>query len=263
MKQYAVIGDPIIHSLSPLLHNEIYNQIGTLISYKKHQIKETGLSSFVSNNHIKFYNVTIPHKESILPYLKSLDTIAKEIGAINCVMNQKGYNTDWLGFKYAMIYNNVDIKDKNCLIIGAGGAAKAIAYALIKSKPKSINVVNRSKDKKSNLDSWIQSYGINNNIVAAPDLIINCTPIGMWPKIEFLPFNIKDINEDQIIIDTIYNPIETKWLGLCRKKGAYTIGGLDMFIYQGLASTEIWENDNIIDRIKFKQIKKVLKSELC
>ena len=149
MKQYAVIGDPIIHSLSPLLHNEIYNQIGTLISYKKHQIKETGLSSFVSNNHIKFYNVTIPHKESILPYLKSLDTIAKEIGAVNCVMNQKGYNTDWLGFIYAMIYNNVDIKDKNCLIIGAGGAAKAIAYALIKSKPKSINVVNRSKDKKS------------------------------------------------------------------------------------------------------------------
>tara|TARA_Y100001960_G_C14654671_1_gene817707 strand:- start:308 stop:1099 length:792 start_codon:yes stop_codon:yes gene_type:complete len=263
MKQYAVIGDPISHSLSPLLHNEIYSQIGTLISYKKQQITKSGLSSFVSNNHIKYYNVTIPHKESILPYLKSLDNIASEIGAVNCVMDQKGFNTDWLGFKYAMINNDVDIKDKNCLIIGAGGAAKAIAYTLIQSKAKSINIFNRSNNKKRNLDNWINSYGIKNNIIEIPDLIINCTPIGMWPKIELLPFNIKEIHKHQIIIDTIYNPIETKWMELCRKKGAHTIGGLDMFIYQGLASAEIWENDNIINRIQFKQIKKVLKSELC
>ena len=263
MRKYGVIGDPINHSLSPLLHGEIYSQIGMPISYNKQLIKNSELSSFVIDNKLQSYNVTIPHKESILHFLDSLDSVAVEIGAVNCVMNKKGFNTDWLGFIKAMAFNKVEIKDKNCLIIGAGGVAKAICYALIKSKSKSIDVINRSRRRKKELVRWISSYGIKNNKKEMPDIIINCTPIGMWPNAEILPININKIHTNQIIVDTIYNPIETEWIKLSRKKGAFTIGGLDMFIFQGIASAEIWENKNITNSLKLNQIKKVLKLELC
>ena len=138
-------------------------------------------------------------------------------------MNKKGFNTDWLGFIKAMAFNKVEIKDKNCLIIGAGGVAKAICYALIKSKSKSIDVINRSRSRKKELVRWISSHGIKNNQKEIPDVIINCTPIGMWPNVEKLPININKIHTNQIIVDTIYNPIETEWIKLSRKKGAYTI----------------------------------------
>ena len=145
----------------------------------------------------------------------------------------------------------------------AGGVAKAICYALIKSKSKSIDVINRSRRRKKELVRWISSYGIKNNKKEMPDIIINCTPIGMWPNTENLPININKIHTNQIIVDTIYNPIETEWIKLSRKKGAFTIGGLDMFIFQGVASAEIWENKNITNSLKLDQIKKVLKLELC
>ena len=138
MKQFAVIGDPIAHSLSPLLHQEIYRQLGIVASFEKVHVTPGSLSLFMDENVLDGFNVTIPHKESIIPYLDALDESAQAIGAVNCVAGEIGYNTDWIGFLKAMAGNGVEINGKNSLIIGAGGAARAVGYVLVQAKAKSI-----------------------------------------------------------------------------------------------------------------------------
>ncbi len=125
MKQFAVIGDPIAHSLSPVLHDEVYRQLGIDASFEKIQVQPDALLSFIESNQLDGFNVTIPHKQAVLPFLDELDEAANAIGAVNCVHNGKGYNTDWVGFLKAMELNYVELEDKNCLILGAGGAAKS------------------------------------------------------------------------------------------------------------------------------------------
>ena len=242
MKQFAVIGDPIAHTLSPNLHQEVYRQLELDATFEQIHVTPNSLDSFINSNKLDGFNVTIPHKLSIIPFLKGFDEPAKTIGAVNCVHNGKGYNTDWIGFLKAMELNGVHLNGKDCTILGAGGAARAIAYGLVQADVNSILISNRTQTKADQLLDWINSIFPTNFQSKNSDIIINCTPIGMWPNTENLPININKIHTNQIIVDTIYNPIETEWIKLSRKKGAFTIGGLDMFIFQGIASAEIWEN---------------------
>ena len=122
MKQFAVIGSPISHSLSPNLHEEIFRQLNVNASYSRLEILPINLGNFFLNNELDGFNVTIPHKISIMNHLRDLDTTAEKISAVNCVHNNIGYNTDWVGFLHAMKLNNVILKNKDCLIIGSGGA---------------------------------------------------------------------------------------------------------------------------------------------
>jgi len=270
MKKFAVIGDPIAHSLSPILHQYIYHQLKIEASFKKINILPHGLPSFINSNELDGFNVTLPHKQTIIPYLDKLDEAAQTIGAVNCVHNGNGYNTDWIGFTKAMDQNGVSLNGIKCTILGAGGAARAIAFALIKSKANSISIINRTNKKANALVRWIESISdipvhiqLQKNVMPqTPNhLIINCTPMGMWPDTESMP-ELK-ILKGQILVDTIYNPLETRWLKTGKENGARTIGGLDMFIAQGLASADIWFGGKILEKIKLKPIKKVLKSELC
>ena len=137
MKKFAVIGNPINHSLSPLMHESIFKQIGLKASYDKIQIEPFELEKFVRSNKLDGYNVTIPYKNIILKHLGNIGHSAQNITAVNCVSINKGYNTDWIGFTKTLDQNKIDLKNKSCLIIGSGGAAYAIAYALIKSKVSS------------------------------------------------------------------------------------------------------------------------------
>ena len=114
MKRFAVIGNPIAHSLSPVLHQEIYRQLGLKASYEKIHVIPNTLHSFMNANELDGFNVTIPHKQAIIPYLDMLDESAQTIGAVNCVHGGKGYNTDWIGFLNAMELNGVDLKGKKC-----------------------------------------------------------------------------------------------------------------------------------------------------
>ena len=261
MKQFAVIGSPITHSLSPNLHEEVFKQLDVNASYSKVDILPENLENFFLNNQFDGFNVTIPHKISIMKYLSDLDTTAEKISAVNCVHNNIGYNTDWLGFLYAMNLNNVKLKNKDCLIIGAGGASYAIAFALIHRKVRSIRIKNRSTNSKTNLMNWINNQ-FDNKTGFDPNVIINCTPLGMWPNVKAIPTD-KNINESDIAIETIYNPEKTTWLKNCISKGAKTVSGLDMFIGQAIASIEIWLNTSIEKKINTKKIKKNLKAELC
>tara|TARA_A100001037_G_C15117381_1_gene622071 strand:- start:908 stop:1693 length:786 start_codon:yes stop_codon:yes gene_type:complete len=261
MKNFAVIGDPIEHSLSPILHNAINKQMGFNVRYEKILVKSDTLSSFMNNKKVASFNVTIPHKQSVIPFLDRVDEAARKIGAVNCIHHKVGYNTDWLGFLYLMKKNSITVKGKDCLILGSGGAAKAVAYGLVTGNANSISVKNRTKLHSDQFIDWVRSISpdlISNKI---PHLIINCTPIGMWPKITENP--AVETFEEQTLIDTIYNPIETKWIKLNKRKVNKVVGGLDMFIAQGLASADIWYGDNISEKIDLEPIKEELKSKLC
>ena len=261
MKRFAVIGDPIAHTLSPNLHQEVYRQLELDASFEQIHVTPNSLDSFINSNKLDGFNVTIPHKLSIIPFLKGLDEAAKTIGAVNCVHNGKGYNTDWIGFLKSMELNGVDLNGKDCTILGAGGAARAIAYGLVQADVNSILISNRTQTKADQLLDWINSIFPTNFQSKNSDIIINCTPLGMWPDTESMPE--VEIQNGQILADTIYNPLETAWLKAGKTKGAKTIDGLDMFIAQGLASADIWFGEKISEKIKLEDIKKVLKSELC
>ena len=261
MKRFAVIGNPIAHSLSPVLHQEIYRQLGLKASYEKIHVIPNTLHSFMNANELDGFNVTIPHKQAIIPYLDMLDESAQTIGAVNCVHGGKGYNTDWIGFLNAMELNGVDLKGKKCTIIGAGGAARAVAFGLVHAGVKSISIKNRTQVKADELLDWINSIFPNNDPSENSDVIINCIPLGMWPDTESKPD--VEIQVGQVLADTIYNPLETAWLKAGKTKSAKIIGGLDMFIAQGLASADIWFGEKISEKIKLEPIKKGLKSELC
>ena len=261
MKRFAVIGNPIAHSLSPVLHQEIYRQLGLKASYEKIHVIPNTLHSFMNANELDGFNVTIPHKQAIIPYLDMLDESAQTIGAVNCVHGGKGYNTDWIGFLNAMELNGVDLKGKKCTIIGAGGAARAVAFGLVHAGVKSISIKNRTQVKADELLDWINSIFPNNDPSENSDVIINCIPLGMWPDTESKPD--VEIQVGQVLADTIYNPLETAWLKAGKTKNAKIIGGLDMFIAQGLASADIWFGEKISEKIKLEPIKKGLKSELC
>jgi len=261
VKQFAVIGNPIAHSLSPILHQEVYRQLDLDASFKKIHLMPNALHSFMNVNELNGFNVTIPYKQSVIPFLDELDESAQTIGAVNCVHDGKGYNTDWIGFTMAMEQNGISLNGKDCIILGSGGAARAIAFGLVKFGAKSISIKNRTQSKADQLLNWINSIFPNNNASENSDVIVNCTPLGMWPDIKSMPD--LEIKKGQILADTIYNPLETKWLKTGGERGAKTIGGLDMFIGQGLASADIWFGEKISEKIKLEPIKKVLKSELC
>ena len=258
MKHFAVIGDPISHSLSPMLHQEIYQQLGLDASFEKIHVIPDNLHSFMNSNELDGFNVTIPHKQSVIPFLDELDESAQTIGAVNCIKNGKGFNTDWIGFLQALEINEFNLNGKDCTILGAGGAARAIAFGLVKAGVKSISIKNRTKDKAEQLLDWINSVFTNNDPSEIPDVIINCTPLGMWPETESMPMALNEIKSNLTLVDTIYNPIETEWLKLGKEKGAKVIGGLDMFIAQGLASADIWFGKKISETVDIEKIRQFL-----
>ena len=260
MKRFAVIGNPIAHSLSPVLHQEIYRQLGLKASYEKIHVIPNTLHSFMNANELDGFNVTIPHKQAIIPYLDMLDESAQTIGAVNCVHGGKGYNTDWIGFLNAIELNGVDLKGKKCTIIGAGGAARAVAFGLVHAGVKSISIKNRTQVKADELLDWINSIFPNNDPSENSDVIINCIPLGMWPDTESKPD--VEIQVGQVLADTIYNPLETAWLKSGKTKNAKIIGGLDMFIAQGLASADIWFDEKISEKINISLISNRLIGEL-
>jgi len=267
MKRFAVIGNPIAQSLSPALHREISRQIGEEAVYEKVHVLPNQLSNFMIKNEFDGFNVTLPHKTAVIPFLNKLDKPAEIIGAVNLVSGGIGYNTDWIGFTEAMEFNNIDLTEKNCVILGAGGAARAVAFALIKKKVKSISILNRTEENAEILVQWIKTQS---DIPAASSLhgrlnaskpeniIINCTPVGMWPDDDALPMDIIDISKTQVLVDTIYNPLETKWLKQGKLKGTKTVSGLDMFIAQGLASADIFYGENISGKVDIELIRKIL-----
>lgn len=257
-KVAGVIGHPIEHSMSPPMHNNAYKQLNMDYVYVAFHVLPEDIGELIKSSKvlgIRGLNVTIPHKTTVIPYLDEIDETAEKIGAVNTIQFKdgiaKGYNTDGIG-AIKSIQQYTALKGKDVLIVGAGGASKAIAFTLINEKIKSLTIANRSKEnaqklidniKKQTTFEKIGYQPINeaDEIIGDVDIIINTTPIGMYPKHEVEPpIKTDKITDKHIVMDIIYNPLETELLKQSRLNGATTINGTSMLINQGLVSFEIF-----------------------
>lgn len=276
-KLYCLIGHPISKSLSPIIHNSFYRLNKKNSIYLTFDIEEEKLNDiihgFIAMN-VQGFNVTIPHKIKIMDYLDEISKEAKLIGAVNTVKNINGrligYNTDGLGFLKSLKDKKIDIRNKNILILGAGGAANAISTSLALSGVNTIYINNRNIDKGKELARKIKlqfsninvDYGdltLSNVIKEEVHMIVNCTSVGMYPYADETPIVLNGFSKDLIVYDIIYKPEKTKLLKLSRNKGYTTIGGLPMLINQGLYSQKIWLDEEIKNIYNnYDKIKRIL-----
>lgn len=261
-KKYVyLIGDPIEHSISPQMHNAAYKELSLNYEYK---LLKTTLAELpktiekLKNPSTAGFNVTIPHKENVIKYLDYVDNSAQIIGAVNSVKNDngilKGFNTDAIGFIESLTRDaNFDPKNKKILLIGAGGAAKAVAVALCKEMCQEISIydidTNKAKilvqslsEKFSDIKiSLIDSKHKINQVLINSDCIINATPIGMHPKDDSSPIDDDaPFREGQVVYDLVYNPPITKLMKIASQKGTKTFSGLGMLVRQGAAAFELF-----------------------
>lgn len=255
--RYGLIGEKLSHSYSPIIHREILKRIErngeySLIEVEKDKIKNITLD--IRENLYKGVNVTIPYKIEVIKYLDKLSDEAKEIGAVNTISKKDnmliGYNTDYFGFGKMLDLNGVNIKNKNATILGTGGAARAVIYYLKNNNIKDITIVTRNIEKAQRefRDYRSISYEELSNL-KQQDLLINCTPIGMYPNINNSPVEEEVLKNYDVAIDLIYNPTETVFLRYAKNNSIKAIDGLYMLVAQAVKSQEIWNNIKIEDRV--------------
>lgn len=251
----GIIGYPLSHTLSPLMHNTVFKKYNMNWEYKVFEIKPEDLPVFIKNlkkENIKGLNVTIPHKQTIMLLLDKIERAAKTIGAVNTILNKKGkligYNTDYIGFLKSLEKNKINLKEKNVVMFGAGGAAHAVAYSINILKPANFYIYNidipmiEGLIKKLKLKKVI--YGDltktkeKDEILSNADFIINTTSVGMHDK--NIIYKLPDFKKTVVVYDLIYNPAKTEFLKLAEKKGAKIINGIDMLIYQGMEAFKLW-----------------------
>ncbi|HEY7694472.1 MAG TPA: shikimate dehydrogenase [Nitrososphaeraceae archaeon] len=254
-KTYCIIGDPIDHSLSPAIHNAAFTTLGLNCSYIAFRVQENQLKNSMDSLraiNIGGFNVTMPHKVTVLNYVDRSDKIVEMVGATNTINNEGGqfcaYNTDVVGFIEPLRQRKIDLNGYEVLILGAGGAARAVAVALSQEKGVSrINIFNRDIDRSTNLANIINKLGIETNIISQNDiqkiafrsnLIINTTPLGM--KNEQSLIKTSSISNESIVYDIVYKPIETRLLENAKTAGAQVIYGYEMLLEQAIASFKIW-----------------------
>lgn len=271
MKKFAIIGNPVQHSLSPLMHNWVFKKLNLNAQYIKIKLDSNDLINIVQNVRdglLDGINITLPYKEEIIPMVDIVNQRAKYISSINCISVLKnkliGNNTDWYGFSQLLKRHEIDVTMKDIIILGYGGAAKSIVFALRQLGANKIYIFNRNIDKKNTLlnnDIHRLSMDNLNNYIKHESIIINTTPVGMKDNNSLL--DKKVLNNKQIIIDIIYNPLNTTMLKMGMEIGAKTINGLDMFIYQGLASLDLWFGKSISKQVNFIEIKSYLEKNIC
>ena len=257
---FCIIGHPVEHSMSPIMHNAAFedlnlNNMYIALDIQPKQLKQA-IKSLKTFN-FKGANVTLPHKETIIKYLDIIEPLAQKIGAINTIKNNDGLligkNTDASGAKKSLIDSGCKLEDKKVIILGAGGAAKAIAYALAddvseilifnRNEKRALDLSNKLRMDK-NVDVFGKALDENNlkNELSDANIFINTTPIGMYPKINVSPLPKEILHNNLFVFDIVYNPIETKLIKDAKEKGCIALGGLDMLVNQGALAFEWWTN---------------------
>ena len=259
MKKFFVIGNPIEHSLSPILHNYWIKINGIDAIYEKQKLNENELKKFISlvrEKKINGINVTVPFKSSVIPYLDELSLEAQNTQSVNTIYfrNSKviGHNTDIIGFETSIKKSKYDLNDKEILILGAGGVVPSIIFALNKMKVSKIKISNRTKEKLQDLKKIFQNIEIIEwGEVPNFDMIINATSLGLKEE-DKINLNFSTISKNKFFYDVIYNPQETNFLKTGKSLGNKILNGKLMFIYQALSAFNIWHgmepdvNENVI-----------------
>ncbi|MFP4199079.1 MAG: shikimate dehydrogenase [Halanaerobium sp.] len=263
-KLYGLLGKTLSHSISPSLHNNGFRDLGINAIYLMLETKEQDLGEYITSlKNLGFagWNVTIPHKESIIPYLNGFSSLARAAGAVNTVLNRRGrltgYNTDVIGFQRQVEEAGVKVKDKRAVVIGAGGAARAVIAAMVQLDLKDITIINRTVENAKELAELFREENAKQNfdfcsleeqeyadVLKAADLVVDTTPVGMYSNdIKNIVINPDYLHEKQLVIDLVYNPLKTKILKEAEKRGAQIGNGLPTLIYQAEASFKLWTQE--------------------
>ena len=247
IKKYLVIGNPIEHSLSPKLHNYWFNQNNIKAVYDKKQLNESDIKEIISElrkEKINGINVTVPFKQSVIPFIDELSSEAQESQSVNTIYKENnkilGHNTDINGFELAVRKKSFDIKDKKVFILGAGGVVSSIILALKKMKAAEIILSNRTKEKAERLKNIFSNLKIVDwGEIPEFNMIINATSLGLNEKDE-IKLDYEKIGSNKLFYDVIYNPKKTKFLSKAKEFGNQTENGKMMFIYQAHQAFTIW-----------------------
>lgn len=273
MKRFGVIGHPVAHSLSPLMHNTAYSLLGLDCTYDSFDVAPESLPGALNDFATRGFsglNVTIPLKERVSTQMHELSDEANVVGAVNTIIFEasrlRGDNTDVFGVEASLKPHQATLPGERVLLLGAGGTSRAIIYALLtRFNPAEIVIANRNRARAEELVKHFQPYAQNIVVKASPAdaqtlgrlagdarLIINATPIGMSPAIDASPLGEwAGFHAKQIVFDLIYTPLETKFLASAKRGGARTISGLDVFIHQGARSLELWLGKTMpVERIR-------------
>jgi len=265
---YGVIGNPVHHSLSPMIHNRAFRRLGWNAVYLAFEVKniEEALRG-VRGLGVRGVSITIPFKTEVLPLLDKVEGLAKKVGAVNTIVNRKGklvgYNTDCEGALTAL-EERVDLEGKRVVLLGAGGAARAIGFGL-KERGLRLVVVNRSKERGRALGKALRCDYLPMSSLTRmkageleADVLINATSVGMHPRDGETPIPEKLLKKGMVVMDIVYEPLQTRLLREAKEKGCIMVDGLEMLIRQGMAQFEIWTGK----RLELGQIKKDLRRAL-
>ena len=263
---YGVTGFPLGHSLSPVMQNAAFSASGQNAVYLAFETRDIeGCLKGMRALGIKGMSVTIPHKSAVIPLLDEVDGLAKKIGAVNTIVNDGdrlvGYNTDAVGALKAL-EEKTELSGKTCLIIGAGGAARAIGF-ILREKGVEVEVANRSLDRGRalalSLDCRFITLDEMENTTA--DILVHTTPVGMSPRKGRCLVPENTLKKGMVVMDIVYNPLETKLLAMAGSRGCLTINGLGMFIRQGAEQFRLWTGLEAPVEIMYSAVKEALSGQ--
>ena len=254
LKTYAVIGDPIDHSLSPTIHNAAYRELELECTYIAYRVLQGDLATGIESlKKIKIagFNITIPHKIEMMRYLDNVDITCEKIGAVNTVLNDdgilRGFNTDMDGFLEPIKRKEIPIKDSKILLLGAGGASRAIVAGFQKEGARDITIVNRTKENGEKLAEFSKQIGLNSrsiyieeiNVLDSKfDFIVNASSLGLNGEENIIPNKLMD--EQTTVYDIVYKPLRTDLINSAKEKNCKIIYGYEMLLGQAIRSFEIW-----------------------
>lgn len=257
----GLIGNPVEHSISPLIHNTLSELLGIDLAYVAFRVENERVEEAVRGAHALFIrglNVTVPHKSAVIPYLREIDPLAEKIGAVNtlvrCEGGYKGYNTDMPGLYQALVCEKIALADREVVILGAGGVGRAVAMMCAVNGASRVYLLNRTLEKAKEVADEVQAKTGCRCIqaMALSDyrllpkqqyLVIQATNVGMFPHVEDAVIEDRDFYEYVGVgVDLIFNPAKTAFMKAAEQAGARTMNGLKMLLYQGILAYELWND---------------------
>lgn len=251
MDMYGLLGEKLSHSLSPVLHQELFELLNIPGGYTLFEVPSQRLADFCPAMRllgVKGANVTIPYKQAIIPYLDGLSSEAKAIGAVNTLVWEDGrligHNTDYFGLQRLLKAHDIRIKGKSVAILGTGGVSKAAEALCRDLGAAEIWLVSRHRTAHAiDYDDLRSKRGA---------LLLNATPVGMYPKVDAAPVDVDIIERFDVLVDLVYNPTQTAFLKLGEQCGKQTAGGLYMLVAQAVKSQELWQRRSISEEVLTK-----------
>lgn len=261
----GLIGNPVGHSVSPVIHNNLASIYGHNLVYVPLEVPEGRLEDAIKGADAFGFlgmNVTVPYKSGVIPFLHSIDPLAEKIGAVNTLVREsdgyRGYNTDMPGLYRAMVSDGVEVEGKEVILLGAGGVARAVALLLLEKGAKHVTILNRTLEKAQGIAEEINGYAGTEFATAMrlseyghldqsnKYLVIQATNVGMYPNVDAAVIEDEDFYRlVDVGYDMIFNPMDTKFMQLTRKAGGRAYHGLKMLLYQGIIAYELWNQTQI------------------